>query len=85
MPGPLSEAILTLCLSVSLRSEKVTWGERSPQRRRSTSMNGIGLAILLASIALSVAITVLSHGHVVLIALPLLIGVPLAGVFGRRR
>ena len=48
-------------------------------------MTGIGLLILLASIALSVAITVLSHGHVALIALPLLIGVPLAGVFGRRR
>ncbi len=48
-------------------------------------MSSAGLVILLAAVALSVAITVLSHGHVVLIALPLLIGVPLAGVFGRRR
>ena len=47
-------------------------------------MNPLALAILLASVALSVAITCLSHGHVVLIALPLLFGLPLAGFFRRR-
>ena len=48
-------------------------------------MSLIGLVILIASLALSVAIAVLSHGHVLFIGLPLLLGVPLAGVFGRGR
>ena len=48
-------------------------------------MSSVGLVVLLAAVALSVALTTLSHGHVMLIALPLLIGVPLAGAFGRRR
>jgi len=45
----------------------------------------IGLLILVAAVALSVAVAVLTHGHVVFIALPLLFGLPLAGLFGRRR
>ena len=48
-------------------------------------MNPIGFVILLAALALSVAIAVLSHGYVLFIGLPLLFGLPLAGVFGRRR
>ncbi len=48
-------------------------------------MTSISLAILLAAVALSVALAVLSHGHVLFIGLPLLFGVPLAGMFRRRR
>ena len=48
-------------------------------------MNPIGLVILLIALALSVGIAVLSHGHILLIGLPLLFGLPLAGMFGRRR
>ena len=45
----------------------------------------LGLVILLLALALSAAIALLSHGHILFIGLPLLFGVPLAGVFGRRR
>ena len=48
-------------------------------------MNPLGLVILLATVVLSVAIAVLSRGHILFIGLPLLFGLPLAGVFGRRR
>ena len=48
-------------------------------------MNFIGLTILLVALAFSIAIAVLSHGHILFIGLPLLFGAPLAGVFGRRR
>jgi hypothetical protein len=44
-----------------------------------------GLLILVISIALSVLLAVLTHGHVLFFGLPLVIGLPLAGVFGRRR
>ena len=44
-----------------------------------------GVAILLAALGLSVAIGILSHGHVLFLGLPLLIGAPLATLFGRRR
>ncbi len=48
-------------------------------------MSFLGLAILLVALALSVAVAVFSHGHILFIGLPLLFGVPLAGMFGRRR
>ena len=48
-------------------------------------MNALGLLILLAAIGVSVAVYFITHGHVLLIALPLVLGLPLAGVFGRRR
>ena len=48
-------------------------------------MSMLGLVILLVALALSVGVGVLSHGHVLFIGLPLLFGLPLAGVFGRRR
>lgn len=43
------------------------------------------LIILLVSVALSVAIAVLTRGHFLFIGLPLLFGLPLAGLLGRRR
>ena len=52
---------------------------------RSRAMNLTGLAILLAALALSVLIVVLTHGHVLFLGIPLLFGVPLAGIFGRTR
>ena len=59
-----------------------------PERRSTDgvpeAMNRVGLVILFAAIALSVAIAVLSRGHILFIGLPLLFGIPLAGVFGRR-
>ena len=48
-------------------------------------MNALGIAILLGSILLSVVIAVISRGHVIFIGLPLLFGLPLAGILGRRR
>lgn len=48
-------------------------------------MNRTGLLILVASIAVSIAITMLSGGRFIFIGLPLLFGLPLAGLFGRRR
>jgi hypothetical protein len=48
-------------------------------------MNALGIAILLGSILLSVVIAVISHGHMIFIGLPLLFGLPLAGILGRRR
>jgi hypothetical protein len=47
-------------------------------------MSRVGLIILLAAVALSLAITLLSHGRFIFIGLPLLVGLPLAGAFGRR-
>ena len=48
-------------------------------------MSRLGLLILLIAIVLSVAVSFLSHGRMMLIALPLLLGAPLAGLFGRGR
>lgn len=48
-------------------------------------MTALGLIILLASLGVSAAIYFLTGGHVLLVALPLMIGLPLAGAFGRRR
>ena len=48
-------------------------------------MNVIGLLILLGALAISAAIYFWSGGHVVLVALPLMIGLPLAEALGRRR
>ena len=48
-------------------------------------MSRLGVAILLFSVALSVAVAAFSHGHVLFIGLPLLFGLPLAGLLGRRR
>ena len=48
-------------------------------------MNLTGVVILLAASALSVVIAVLTHGHVLFLGIPLLVGLPLAGVFGRTR
>jgi hypothetical protein len=48
-------------------------------------MNRWGVLILVVALALSVAITWLSHGRFIFIGVPLLFAVPLAGVFGRRR
>jgi len=48
-------------------------------------MGVIAVAILIGSLALSALIAVATHGHVLFIALPLLFGLPLAGLFGRRR
>ena len=47
-------------------------------------MSRLGLLILLAAIAVSVAVSFLSHGRVLLVALPLLFGAPLVGLFRRR-
>ena len=47
-------------------------------------MNRTGLTILVVAVLISVLVTLLSHGQVILIGLPLLFGVPLAGFFGRR-
>ncbi len=44
-----------------------------------------GVVILLAALVLSVAVGVLSHCHVLFLGLPLLVGAPLATLFGRRR
>ncbi len=48
-------------------------------------MTAVGLIILLAALGLSLAVGVLSHGHILFIGLPLLFGAPLAALFGRRR
>lgn len=48
-------------------------------------MGVIGIAILLGSLALSALIAVATHAHVVFFFLPLIFGLPLAGLFGRRR
>ena len=48
-------------------------------------MTIIGVAILATALGLSVAIGILSHGHVLFLGLPLLVGAPLATLFGRRR
>ena len=48
-------------------------------------MGALGVLILAVSVIASVLIFLLTRGHVALIALPLVIGLPLAGVFGRRR
>lgn len=47
-------------------------------------MNRLAILILVATIALSAIITVLSRGRVFVLFLPLLIGLPLAGLFRRR-
>ena len=52
---------------------------------RCRAMNLTGVVILVAASALSVVIAVLTHGHVLLVGIPLLFGLPLAGVFGRTR
>ena len=44
-----------------------------------------GVVILIAALGLSVAIGLLTHGHVLFLGLPLLVGAPLATLFGRRR
>ncbi len=43
------------------------------------------LIIILASIALSAALALISHGHILFLGLPLVIGLPLAGLSSRRR
>jgi hypothetical protein len=43
------------------------------------------LLILVASLALSGLIAVATHGRVVILLLPLMFGLPLAGVLHRRR
>ena len=48
-------------------------------------MSRTGWLILVAAILVSVLIAVATRGHVILFALPLLFGLPLAGIFGRRR
>ncbi|HEY1928629.1 MAG TPA: hypothetical protein VGG92_14270 [Caulobacteraceae bacterium] len=48
-------------------------------------MSRTGWLILLVALAISVAITLATHGHFVLVALPLLFGAPLAAIFRRRR
>jgi hypothetical protein len=44
-----------------------------------------GFLILAISILLSVVLAIVTHGHVLFFGLPLVIGLPLAGIFGRRR
>lgn len=48
-------------------------------------MSRTGVLILVIALLVSVAVTVLSHGRFILIGLPLLFGLPLAGALGRRR
>jgi hypothetical protein len=48
-------------------------------------MSRTGWLILIIALAASVAITLTTRGHFVLIALPLLFGAPLAAIFRRRR
>ena len=48
-------------------------------------MGALGMTILAVSVIASVLIFLMTRGHVMLIALPLMVGLPLAGVFGRRR
>lgn len=48
-------------------------------------MSRVGLLILIASLVLTAVIAWLSHGHVLFVFLPLLIGAPLASLFRRRR
>ncbi|MDB5479916.1 MAG: hypothetical protein JWO83_969 [Caulobacteraceae bacterium] len=48
-------------------------------------MGVIGFAILIGSLALSVLIAVATHGHVLFFFLPLIFGLPIAGLFSRRR
>jgi hypothetical protein len=48
-------------------------------------MSRLAWLILLIALAASVAVSLVSHGHFVLIALPLLFGAPLVAVFRRRR
>ncbi|HSZ52046.1 MAG TPA: hypothetical protein VK801_10785 [Caulobacteraceae bacterium] len=48
-------------------------------------MSRTGWLILLVALAASIAITLTTRGHFVLIALPLLFGAPLAAIFRRRR
>jgi hypothetical protein len=43
------------------------------------------LLIVLGSLALSVVVAVLSHGQVMVLLLPLVLGLPLAGLARRRR
>jgi hypothetical protein len=45
----------------------------------------VALLIVVGSVALSVLIAVATHGHVLFLALPLVFGLPLAGLFRRRR
>jgi len=45
----------------------------------------MALVIVLGSVALSALIAVATHGHVLFLALPLVFGLPLAGLFRRRR
>jgi hypothetical protein len=44
----------------------------------------LALLILAAALALAVAVAVLSHGHVLLVFLPLAFGLPLAALFRRK-
>ncbi|HEY2051473.1 MAG TPA: hypothetical protein VGH03_19210 [Caulobacteraceae bacterium] len=48
-------------------------------------MSRLGWLILLVALAVSIAVTFVSRGHFVLIALPLLFGAPLAALFRGRR
>lgn len=48
-------------------------------------MSRLAWLILLIAVGASVAVTVASRGHFVLIALPLLFGAPLVAIFRRRR
>lgn len=48
-------------------------------------MNRTGLIVLVVAIVISIAVTVFSGGRFILIGLPLLFGLPLAGMFGRGR
>ena len=48
-------------------------------------MSALGLLIIVLSLFVCVGVFLLSHGQVVLIALPLMIGLPLAGLLGPRR
>jgi hypothetical protein len=48
-------------------------------------MSRLAWLILLIALAVSVAVSFASRGHFVLIALPLLVGAPLAAMFRRRR
>jgi hypothetical protein len=45
----------------------------------------LGWLILLLALAASLAVTVLSRGHFMFVAAPLLLGAPLAAWFRRRR
>jgi hypothetical protein len=45
----------------------------------------VAVLIVIGSVLLSVLVAAASHGHVLFLALPLVFGLPLAGLFRRRR